>query len=127
MRFERVHVVGHGACFAQQYLAFRGQPGKAIAPIEKLYAQLRLEVGQGLTDNGLRASQFSPGSREAALLGGSDEGAQLVERDAVEHGLAPRKAMDDLSYITMDRIESHRLLGWTERAYAGIQAHKKDA
>ena len=49
-------------------------------------AELPFQVRKRLTDYGLRSSELSPGSGEAALLGGRDEGAKLIQGDCVEHG-----------------------------------------
>ena len=75
-------VVGHDWGASVTYSAAH-RP--ATGAVKQLHAELGLEVGQGLADNRLGAAQLAAGGREAALIGGGDEGAQLVEGDGVEH------------------------------------------
>jgi hypothetical protein len=49
-----------------------------------------------LADDGLRSSQLATRGGKAALLGGGDEGTELIQGHGVEHDLSPK---------TMDYIE----------------------
>jgi hypothetical protein len=57
---------------------------------------LSFEIRQGLADDRLRSPQLAAGGGKAALLGGGDEGAKLIQGHCVEHDVSPK---------TMDFIE----------------------
>ena len=105
-RLEGVHVLGDRARFDQQQSAGLGQLRVAGAAVEQADAELQLEIGQRLADHRLRTAQLAARSGKAALFGGGDEGAELVERDGIQH----------VSLKTMDFIEIYRLPGWDATA-----------
>jgi len=73
----------------------------AATAVEQGDAELQFKIRQCLADHRLGTPQLAPSGGEAALLGGGDEGAELVERDGIEH----------VSLQAMDIIEIYRLPG----------------
>ena len=93
--FEAIHLIGDGTCLLQQRAPIIRERGIACAAIEQCHAKLPFEIRQGLADDGLRTSKLAARGGKAALLGGGDEGAKLIQGYTVEHGPSP-KPMDNI-------------------------------
>ena len=75
-----------GSRILQQRAPILGENRVACTPIEQRHTELDFQIGERLTDDGLRAPQLPAGSRKAALFGGGDKGAELIQRYGVQHG-----------------------------------------
>src|SRR5882762_8731484 len=82
---EAIHPADHRARFCKKSHTLLGQDRCAARPIEQFDAELGLEIRQRLTDDGLRSAQAACAGREASGIGRGDEGAKLIEGNAVEH------------------------------------------
>jgi len=82
---EHIHPADHRTRFCQKRHTLPGQHRCAARPIEQFDADLGLEIRQRLTDGRLRSAQLACACREAAGIGCGDEGAKLIEGNAVEH------------------------------------------
>jgi hypothetical protein len=80
----------------QTFMSIFRERGIARAAIEQRHAELSFEIRQGLADDGLRPPQLATRCGKAALLGGGDKGAKLIQGHCIEHDLSPK---------TMDCIE----------------------
>jgi hypothetical protein len=49
------------------------------ASIKQLHAELAFEIGQGLAHHGLGTMQAPAGGGKTSLIGGGNEGAQLIQ------------------------------------------------
>jgi hypothetical protein len=76
---EEIYVARHSACIDEQCATLIGQHRKSSAAIEELHPKLPFQIRQRLAHHGLSPPQTAAGRREATFLGGSDEGAELVE------------------------------------------------
>src|SRR3546814_12534169 len=66
-----------------------------------------------LADHGLGAAEPAAGGGEAALLRRGEEGAELIERDGVQH----------ISVIQILRIVTYRLLRYIMSPYLSLRNH----
>jgi transposase len=74
-----------GAGVGEQRLSGRRQRGPVARAVEEADAELGLEVRDPLAHGGLDPHEPGRGGAEAAGLGDRREGAQLVERECVQH------------------------------------------
>jgi hypothetical protein len=87
--FETVHLSRDRTCVLQQSSPVLGECRGARAAIKQGHAELPFEIRQRLADDGLRPPKFAARGREAALLGGGDEGTKLIQGYGIEHDLSP--------------------------------------
>ncbi len=104
--FELIHTPDDNAGFSKQSEACIGKDRKTAGSVEHLDSDLRFKIGQRLTDDGLGAPQAAAGGREAACVGSGDEGAQLINREAIQH----------LSSPSIGSSEKYRLPRWMSRS-----------
>src|ERR1700676_87661 len=84
-----VYIGEDAACVAQKKRAGRRELRVARRTIEQRDANLPLQIADEFADRRLRAAKFAGASRKTALVDGSNERPQLIQRDTVQHGLHP--------------------------------------
>jgi hypothetical protein len=82
---QEVDLEEDGAGVGEQRLSGRRQAGPVARAVEEADAELGLEVRDPLAHRGLDPREPGRGSAEAAGLGDGHEGAELVEREGVQH------------------------------------------
>jgi hypothetical protein len=82
-RLEVVHVVLHRACNGEQCATLICQHREAAPAIEELHAELCFQISERLADDRLRAPQTLAGARETSFVRSSNEGANLIQSNAI--------------------------------------------
>jgi hypothetical protein len=84
-RLELVHAGDGRPRLGEEGAALLRQHGSPAAPVEEPDAELPLEIGEGLAHHRLGATELAADGGEAPFLHRGEEGAELIEGDAVQH------------------------------------------
>ena len=82
---HEIHIGGDGAGVGQQHGAFRRQFGGAAGAVEQGDADLAFQPGHQLADRRLSPAELAGGGGKAAFIDRGDEGADLVQGNAIQH------------------------------------------
>ncbi|MCC6645209.1 MAG: thrombospondin type 3 repeat-containing protein [Polyangiaceae bacterium] len=96
---ELVDLGAHAPRRGEHRLPLRRQRRRASRAVPDRHAELGLEVRHRGADSGLHPRQAPARRGEAAALGRGDQGAELVERDAIEHDSTISCADDSHRYF----------------------------